>query len=205
MIGDVATGEAAERSIGTFTSYRGGNAVSRNGISNQADQGVDGSDAISAVKDTRAKGSGHLVPLDLALYSRKSKAGGTTSAVALSASEKIAKSREFLLELAGQDPGDAHEALSLDSCYERPSHVVVSDDFLDKVGWPAELYRGLFSAMLGIVWFPLVLLGALFDYPCVILGIPYFAFSKLRMRCLARSTRSHYPLFQSNLHLEAPT
>lgn len=148
MIGDVATGEAAERSIGAFTRYRGGITVSRNGISNQEDQCVDASHAINAAKDTRAKGSRRLVPLDLALYSRKNKAGGTTSAVPLSASEKIANSRKFLLELAGQDPGDAHEALSLDSCYERPSHVVVSDDFLDKVGWPAELNRGLFSAVL---------------------------------------------------------
>lgn len=148
VICDAATREAAERPTEAFNSSRRGSAVSRNGIANQAYLGVDGSDAINAVKETRTKRSGHLVPLDLALYCRK-EARGTTSTAPLSASEKIANSRKFLLELAGQDPGDAHEALSLDSCYERPSHVVVSDDFLNKVGRPAEQKRGLLPTMRG--------------------------------------------------------
>ncbi|CAM9868618.1 unnamed protein product, partial [Ectocarpus sp. 4 AP-2014] len=76
------------------------------------------------------------VPLDLALYSRRARAGSKLAP----ASEKLESSRKFLVELAGRDPGDAHEALRLLQRSEN-SHgsesgsvrVVVSDDFLDRV------------------------------------------------------------------------
>ncbi|CAM9223648.1 unnamed protein product, partial [Ectocarpus sp. 8 AP-2014] len=76
------------------------------------------------------------VPLDLALYSRRARAGSKLAP----ASEKLESSRKFLVELAGRDPGDAHEALRLSQGSES-SHgsesesvrVVVSDDFLDRV------------------------------------------------------------------------
>ncbi|CAM9749616.1 unnamed protein product [Ectocarpus sp. 12 AP-2014] len=76
------------------------------------------------------------VPLDLALYSRRARAGSKLTP----ALEKLESSRKFLVELAGSDPGDAHEALRLSQRSEN-SHgsdsgsvrVVVSDDFLDRV------------------------------------------------------------------------
>lgn len=71
------------------------------------------------------------MPLDLALYSRKSAAA--SRATTGSVMEKRRNSRSFLLQLAGQDPGDVHEALRLDSDNLGSLNVVVSDDFLDKV------------------------------------------------------------------------
>ncbi|CAM9618722.1 unnamed protein product [Scytosiphon promiscuus] len=78
------------------------------------------------------------VPLDLALYSLKSWAKGKNSQA--SAQEKREGARDFLVQLAGRDPGEAHEALRLTdnaSSDHDPQassvRVVVSDDFLDKV------------------------------------------------------------------------
>lgn len=149
-ISSAVTSEAMGESSGAFTDSRGESAVGGcDDIPKQADRGVDDADVMSAaVKDKRAKRLGRLVPLDLALYFRKSKAESTANMVPASPSEKMASSRKFLVELAGQDPGDVHGALSLDSCDERPSHVVVSDDFLDKVRRPLQNVTVVFTAML---------------------------------------------------------
>lgn len=74
-----------------------------------------------------------LVPIDIALYSRKGRAASKANTA--SPEEKLRSTRQFLLKLSGRDPGDVHDALRLDgdNDSEMPLNVVISDDFLDRV------------------------------------------------------------------------
>lgn len=80
----------------------------------------------------------HRVPLDLALYSRKSRAESKIKVAP--AAKKRENSRNFLIQLAGQDPGDVHKALRLETSRDTSLKVVVSDNFLNKVGYVASSY-----------------------------------------------------------------
>lgn len=71
------------------------------------------------------------MPLDLALYSLKAAAG--EKAKNLSAAEKLQGLRAYCLILAGQDPGDVHEALRLESGPNAATSVAISESFLRKV------------------------------------------------------------------------
>ena len=71
------------------------------------------------------------MPLDLASYSLKAAAG--EKAKNLSPEEKQKELRVTSLHLAGQDPGDVHEALRLESGPNVSINLAVSDSFLDKV------------------------------------------------------------------------
>lgn len=72
-----------------------------------------------------------LVPLDLALYSRKGRA--VFNAAVTPVAEKRENMRRILLRLAGRDPGDVHKELRLESDIQATPRVIVSDHFLDKV------------------------------------------------------------------------
>ena len=67
----------------------------------------------------------------LASYSLKAAAG--EKAKNLSPEEKQKELRVTSLHLAGQDPGDVHEALRLESGPNVSINLAVSDSFLDKV------------------------------------------------------------------------
>ena len=71
------------------------------------------------------------MPLDIALYSLKAAAG--IKAKGLSPAEKLKGLRAFCLHLAGQDPGDVHEALRLESGPNASTNISVSGGFLKKV------------------------------------------------------------------------
>ena len=71
------------------------------------------------------------MPLDIALYSLKAAAG--EKAKGLSPVEKLKGLRAFCLHLAGQDPGDVHEALQLECGPNASTNVCVSDGFLKEV------------------------------------------------------------------------
>lgn len=71
------------------------------------------------------------VPLDLALYSRKGRADYLRRRA--SSAEKQDGAREYLVKLAGQDPGNVDKALRLQSDLDATLNVVVSDNFLSKV------------------------------------------------------------------------
>ena len=82
------------------------------------------------------------VPLDILLYSLKDAAG--EKAKGLSAVEKLKGLRALCLHLAGQDPGDVHEALRLESGPNASTNVSVSDGFLKKVRCSMpRLYRSI--------------------------------------------------------------
>lgn len=80
---------------------------------------------------TNPESTTYGMPLDLAFYSLKAAAG--EKAKNLSPAEKLKGFRAICLHLAGQDPGDVHEALRLESGPNVSTNVAVSDGFLDKV------------------------------------------------------------------------
>ena len=96
--------------------------------------GQEGNSSCVEVRDGGiGESSTRLVPLDMALYSRKGRTEYKASTT--SPEDKIRAAQTFLLQLTNKDPGEVHNDLKLDgdSDCPRPPHVAVSDDFLTKV------------------------------------------------------------------------